>query len=439
MLRPNKSLASSSGSSAYATALIATTACITMHALLSYAPRCFTIGEAMVAAQALSLLLWNTLTSLVSGLELRAPLTSSTRALQPEAIKLFVEVLLVAVLVAGLLATPFFPSSCLGRPMSPSPSAAAPNAASTDKVKCLKSTGCRQGWRTQWSRSHLAVIGILALGAVAALNPALWVVRYVATIRNGPHLVAYWVVLLGAAVPLMHWTAHHCHVPVILVRKGYHLLAVALFVPALLVAPQLLALAMGIALALMLVLEVVRLAELPFVGRRLQAFMISFTDSRDVGPLLISHVSLLTGCATPVWLTVLGAAARNHPTHVGAPVSTLILAGVPAAGYAGIVALGVLDSAASAVGLRFGYHRMFTGSNKTVEGTIGGTVTAVGAWLALIWVANWFYSSGSVVPSITVLAQIMAATVAASLLEASTTQLDNVFLPLHLFSLLCLL
>ncbi len=48
--------------------------------------------------------------------------------------------------------------------------------------------------------------------------------------------------------------------------QGYHVLAAALFVPALLAAPQLLALAFGVALAVMVVLEVVRLAELPLLG-----------------------------------------------------------------------------------------------------------------------------------------------------------------------------
>ena len=51
----------------------------------------------------------------------------------------------------------------------------------------------------------------------------------------------------------------------------------------------------------------------PTAGRRLQEFMLSFTDSRDTGPLLISHVSLLTGCAAPVWLAALGAGHAAPP------------------------------------------------------------------------------------------------------------------------------
>ena len=51
--------------------------------------------------------------------------------------------------------------------------------------------------------------------------------------------------------------------------QGYHLLAAALFAPALLLAPPLLALALGVALAAMVVLEVVRLAQLPVIGTAL--------------------------------------------------------------------------------------------------------------------------------------------------------------------------
>lgn len=52
----------------------------------------------------------------------------------------------------------------------------------------------------------------------------------------------------------------------LLLLQGYHLLAAVLFAPALLAAPPLLALALGIALAAMVVVEVVRLAQLPVIG-----------------------------------------------------------------------------------------------------------------------------------------------------------------------------
>ena len=39
-------------------------------------------------------------------------------------------------------------------------------------------------------------------------------------------------------------------------------------------------------------------------GPPLHTFMMSFTDGRDAGLLLVSHFSLLTGCAVSVWLAL---------------------------------------------------------------------------------------------------------------------------------------
>ena len=50
-------------------------------------------------------------------------------------------------------------------------------------------------------------------------------------------------------------------------RKGYHLLALGLFLPALLWEPQLLSISLAIAFALLVVLEIMRLGGVPYVGK----------------------------------------------------------------------------------------------------------------------------------------------------------------------------
>ena len=77
--------------------------------------------------------------------------------------------------------------------------------------------------------------------------------------------------------------------------QGYHILALGLFTPALLVDPQLLAMSMAIAAALLVVVEVVRMGNVPHLGPKIHEFMTSFIDSRDAGALLVSHFSLLAG------------------------------------------------------------------------------------------------------------------------------------------------
>ncbi len=169
---------------------------------------------------------------------------------------------------------------------------------------------------------------------------------------------------------------------------------------------------------------------------------------------LRDHVGLsVAGMAAPVWLS----AASSTP--VGSCVPGLATA------FSGIMILGVADSAASAIGRRFGRHRIL-GTRKTVEGTLGGVVCTLIAWL-LLWplcrcsgkerpvllegimggaggeaslvsgrdLVGGLSSGLNQVSGGVALWAMIAATVASCLLEAATTQLDNIFLPLHHYAM----
>ena len=157
--------------------------------------------------------------------------------------------------------------------------------------------------------------------------------------------------------------------------------------------------------------------------------------------------------AAPVWLS----AVSSTPT--GSCVPDLATA------FSGIMILGVADSAASAIGRRFGRHRIL-GTRKTLEGTLGGIACTLAAWL-LLWplcccsgkespvllegilgavegkagLVGGRALVGGLSSGITQMSggvalwAMIAATVASCLLEASTTQLDNIFLPLHHYAM----
>lgn len=55
--------------------------------------------------------------------------------------------------------------------------------------------------------------------------------------------------------------------------------------------------------------------------------MRSFTDSRDNGPLILTHFSLLIGCALPVWVLLDN---QSPPALIGR--------------LAGVVSIGIGDS-----------------------------------------------------------------------------------------------
>lgn len=120
----------------------------------------------------------------------------------------------------------------------------------------------------------------------------------------------------------------------------------------------------------------------------------------------VSHFSLLVGMAAPVWLCIAADTMPDSPRLAPA--------------FSGIVILGIADSAASAMGRRYGRHRIL-GTRKTLEGTLGGILCNALAWSLLSMFLNGRRTFGG----------YAFASVVSCVLEASTTQLDNIFLPLH--------
>lgn len=187
-----------------------------------------------------------------------------------------------------------------------------------------------------------------------------------------------------------------------------------MFSPALIFQPKFLDLAFGAALAVFLILEIIRVWRIWPFGQPINQFMNAFTDHRDSDLLIVSHFSLLLGCALPIWMS----SGYNDR---------------PLAPFAGILSLGIGDTMASMVGHKYGVLRWSKTGKKTVEGTAAGITSVLAACSLLlpliastgyIFTQHWF--------------SLFLAVTVSGLLEAYTAQLDNAFIPLFFYSLLCL-
>ncbi|KAL2985704.1 hypothetical protein AAZX31_12G166500 [Glycine max] len=242
------------------------------------------------------------------------------------------------------------------------------------------------------------------------MHPFFWVLSFVFSEPSKRlTLCIYWVCIICVSVLRFYNISKNSKIERILLRKYYHLMAVSMFLPALIFQPKFLDLAFGAALAIFLTLEIIRVWRIWPLGHPINQFMNAFTDHRDSDLLIVSHFSLLLGCALPIWMST----GYNDR---------------PLAPFAGILSLGIGDTMASMVGHKYGVLRW----SKTGSTAAGITSVLAACSLLLPLLASTGY----------ILTQhwfsLLLAVTVSGLLEAYTTQLDNAFIPLFFYSLLCL-
>ncbi|KAJ1670916.1 dolichol kinase [Coemansia sp. RSA 25] len=259
--------------------------------------------------------------------------------------------------------------------------------------------------------------GALALALVSYIsqtNPVRWILSTALGSRAHIAVLAYWIALLAVAGIVYALamakgssvSGSSAKFVLHVKRKSYHILAVLTFVPGLVYARPLLHMGFAVALAGFVTAECMRALDIGPCSKPIDAFMRRFIDYRDAGPIVTAHFYLLLGCAVPVWL-------GGHSS---------------VAGLAGVLSLGVADTAASMVGMKLGRVR-WPGTAKTVEGTAGfclSLLLAIGAVLRLegadVSAGRW--------------ACYAAACLVLGVLEALTEQNDNLVVPLCMYALM---
>jgi dolichol kinase len=216
-------------------------------------------------------------------------------------------------------------------------------------------------------------------------------------------------------------------------RKVFHGTMVVMLLPTVFIDPCFTSLALILILAIFLLLDLFRAAQLPPIAKPLTAFLAPYVDGRDHrGPVIVSHIFLLTGCAIPLWLSLAAVPRSGLDPWVGWEINVRDVSMI-----SGVVCVGMGDSAASLIGRRYGRHKWYWGGGKSLEGSFAFAVAVtVGLIVAYIWLRVGGWVLGDRQSPLTVLGKAWLAASGASLTEAVLTGAnDNVVVPVALWLL----
>ena len=171
-------------------------------------------------------------------------------------------------------------------------------------------------------------------------------------------------------------------------RKVFHFMMVGMLLPATYVDPAFAALALSIVLGIFLILDLLRASQLPPLSKPIAYFLAPYVDGRDFrGPVVISHIFLLIGCAIPLWLALAALPRTGTGYSAGWEIPTRDVSMV-----SGVICVGLGDAAASLIGRRYGHHKWPWGGGKSLEGSVAFAAAVFGGLAAAsIWlrVGGW--------------------------------------------------
>ncbi|XP_073960072.1 dolichol kinase-like [Choristoneura fumiferana] len=162
-------------------------------------------------------------------------------------------------------------------------------------------------------------------------------------------LIGFWLFLVIVAVILLYIRTNMAVKATTTTRKVFHIMAAFVFASGVLYDISLIKLAAGLGLGLLILVEALRLSKIEPISSALQSAFLIYSDEKDCGAFAMTPIYLYLGLAGPLWLVPPGAPALQR--------------------LAGVLAAGVGDSAASWFGSRYG-ERLWPGSNRTMEGTL---------------------------------------------------------------------
>ncbi|XP_055638016.1 dolichol kinase [Toxorhynchites rutilus septentrionalis] len=339
-------------------------------------PQCFTLGEAAIVCQGFVIFLYQAFLN-VPRIFIDERITSETR-------------LINIVLQIILLAT------------------------------CLIITLCRfrifRGTVMFWATTSTIIIGTIIFPIYEQI---LFVVllEFIFNDLKRIAAIAFYMILLLVTGLFATWQANRSATVNTTTRKIFHILILMVYLHGLLYQCTLLYVASTLMLVLLLILETARAIKLQPIYKLLERVVICFIDEKDTGSVALTPVYLLVGCSLPMWLHPVVCDLTDSAGH------NLIKL------MAGVLSVGIGDTAASVCGYNFGKHK-WPGSVKSVEGTLASIAAQAGMVFILFKMS--FIHLSTVRAANTGVAIIVNA-----LVEAKTNQIDNLVLPLVTYIILC--
>jgi dolichol kinase len=218
-------------------------------------------------------------------------------------------------------------------------------------------------------------------------------------------------------------------------RKVFHGMMVAMLLPTTFVDPTFIALALSLILAIFLILDLLRASQLPPLSKPLAYFLTPYVDGRDLrGPVVVSHIFLLIGCAVPLWLSLASASSFGEEPWQDWEVRSRDVSMI-----AGVICVGMGDAAASLIGRRYGRRKWPWAGGKSLEGSAAfALAVTVGLTFGKIWLrlGQWDETDGKASSWLATVMKAWVSACGASFMEAVLTGgNDNVVVPIGLWLL----
>ncbi|KAJ8603573.1 hypothetical protein MRB53_042116 [Persea americana] len=247
-------------------------------------------------------------------------------------------------------------------------------------------------------------------------------------------LFAYWLLTLAIGISTVLFLTPHAEVDTR--RKIFHAMMVLLLLPTTYIDPCFLYLGLILVLTVFLLLDLFRATQLRPLSKPLALFLAPYIDGRDLkGPVVVSHIFLLIGCAIPFWLGMAGIERTDD-----GPLKQWNAVSRDLSLVAGVVCVGMGDAAASLVGRRFGRTKWPWHGGKSIEGSAAFASAVIAGLLFGRWwldFGGWQRTGGgSKDGMVLVFGKAAVAACGASFTEAVLTSAnDNVVVPIVLWLL----